>query len=68
MTKLERMIRGTAGGFEIIRAKKIVKEINNAFVSNAMGYEEYKDCKEALIDNLANPEHDRIRLLNMFTY
>ena len=68
MTKLEKMIRGAAGGFEIVPAKKIVKEINKSFSSNVIGFQEYKACKDALIDSLANPEHDRIRILNMFVY
>jgi hypothetical protein len=68
MTKLEKMIRGAVGGFEIVAAKKIVKEINKSFSGNVIGFNEYKACKDALVDNLTNPEHDRIRILNMFTY
>ncbi len=68
MTKLEKMIRSAVGGFEIVAAKRIVKEINKCFCSNAIGFQEYKACKDALVDNLTNPEHDRIRILNMFTY
>jgi hypothetical protein len=68
MSKLEKMIRGATGGFEIVAAKKIVKEINKSFASNVIAFNEYKACKDALVDNLTNPEHDRIRILNMFTY
>jgi hypothetical protein len=68
MTKLEKMIRGAVGGFEIVAAKKIVKEINKSFSSNVIGFNEYKACKDALVDNLTNPEHDRIRILNMFAF
>lgn len=68
MSKLEKMIRNTIGGFEIVAAKKIVKEINKSFASNVIAFKEYQACKDALVDNLTNPEHDRIRILNMFTY
>jgi hypothetical protein len=68
MTKLEKMIRGVVGGFEIVAAKKIVKEINKSFSGNVISFNEYKACKNALVDNLTNPEHDRIRILNMFTF
>ena len=62
------MIKNTRGGFEIVAAKKIVKEINKSFSSNVIGFNEYKECKDALVNNLTNPEHDRIRILNMFTF
>jgi len=65
---LEKMIKSVIGGFEIVAAKKIVKEINSGFAANALSYDEYKVCKDALIDNLTNPEHDRTKLLNMFVY
>jgi hypothetical protein len=45
-----------------------VKEINKSFASNVIAYNEYKACKDALVDNLTNPEHDRIRILNMFAF
>ncbi len=66
--KLEKMIKSVIGGFEIVAAKKIVKEINSAFNANTLSFNEYKACKDALIDNLTNPEHDRTKLLNMFVY
>jgi hypothetical protein len=68
MSLLERKISNINGGLEIVAAKKIVKEINKSFMSNVIGYNEYVACKNALINNLTNPEFDRVRLLNMFIY
>ena len=61
-------IRNAEGGWFWKDAKKVVKEINDAFMSGLFSIEESKECKDSLIDNLAQPEHDRIRLLNMFSF
>lgn len=61
-------IRKAEGGWFWKDAKKLVKDINKAFKSGLISIEEYKEFKDSLIDNLAQPEHDRIRLLNMFSF
>ena len=66
MSNLVKVIKSCVGGFEIVGAKKIVREINKAFESGTIPYTEFKACKDALVDNLTYPEHDRIKILNMF--
>lgn len=61
-------IRKAEGGWYWAQAKKVVKDINEAFKSGLFSIEECKECKESLIDNLAQPEHDRVKLLNMFSF
>ena len=61
-------IRKTLGGWYWVQAKKVVKDINKAFELGLFSVEEYQECKDSLIDNLAQPEHDRIRILNMFKF
>ena len=61
-------IRKAGGGWFWKDAKKVVKDINEAFKSGLFSIDECVDCKDSLIDNLAQPEHDRIKLLNMFSF
>ena len=62
------VIRTAEGGWFWVQAKKVVKEVNAAFKAGLFTLEESKECKDSLIDNLAQPEHDRVRLLNMFSF
>lgn len=61
-----REIQTTPYGFEIIGARKLCKALNNAFLSGVLCYADYTARKFALIENLTSPEHDRIKILNMF--
>lgn len=66
MKNIANTIKNVEGGFEIVGAKKIVRGLNDAFMGGHIDYDVYKECKNALIDNLTNPEFDRIRISNMF--
>jgi hypothetical protein len=68
MKLIEKDIRNAEGGFGIAGAKKLVKAINEAFTAGALSFVDYLALKNALIDNLAEPEHDRIKIANSFKY
>jgi hypothetical protein len=61
-----REIRLTPYGFEIRGAKRTCNALNKAFLSGVLCFADYKARKHALIENLTNPEHDRIKILNLF--
>jgi hypothetical protein len=45
MTKLEKMIRGAIGGFEIVAAKRIVKKLINHLQAMLLGFKNIKHVK-----------------------
>jgi hypothetical protein len=61
-----REIQNIAYGYEIVGARKLCRALNAAFISGVLCFADYKARKYALIENLTNPEHDRIKILNMF--